>query len=399
MMHVDLGRPLSIHLNLFECLLEWQLLVRRLTGKTRFTLSESQALAEIATGSAVTAKQIATSCGLEKSTVSRLLAGLKKQGLISTKDASDRRSNCLNITKKGVGALAADSRHRSSVSKKLLDALPPQKRLQLVGFFRALGDGFQIPRLPQQKDENPLRSEQKRLSRAFGLLKDRFLKSDFTLLEVHLIMQVQKSPYFLTARQLEENLPYSLSRITRAFQALETRGVIERIPNPTDRRHLHLCLTNSGKSLAQKLLKLSSKEVAQACANISEAELKNGLSLLEKIIFAFNKPGIAVVVRSLPAGASRYAARAFIVEQLLAQGLHEKLSGEILSDSQHAFVLEFDSRIVAVLGAASNGKKFAITNLVWETEQVTSAGVEQLIATTTKELGYQDAKISVGRFC
>ena len=119
----------------------------------------------------------------------------------------------------------------------------------------------------------------------------------------------------------------------------------------------------------------------------------------EKIIFAFNKPGIAVVVRSLPAGASRYAARAFIVEQLLAQGLHEKLSGEILSDSQHAFVLEFNGRIVAALGVASNGKNFAITNLVWETEQVTTAGVEQLIATAAKELGYQEAEVAVDRFC
>ena len=386
MRHVFNARTSGAYPELFERLLEFQIAVRRLTGRTALTLSESQALGEIAAGKTVTAKEIAHACRLEKSTVSRLLAGLEERGLIDAATAADRRSVYLRLTRRGAALLSRDDKQRSAVSTRLLQALPAAKRPRFIAFFQALAHGFEIPRIPRRGGEHALRPEQRRLSRAFGLLKDSFLDSGLSSMEVHLMLQVKTSPFFLTARRLEQQLPYSLSRITRAFQGLEKRGLARRITAKDDRRHLHLSLTAQGEAALQELERRAALALTQACREMSGEQVQSGVHLLESMLARFRKEILAVTVRSLSAGAERHHARAFLVEQLVAEGRHKNLAGELLPDAEAAFSLEFNGTLAAVVGLRRDAMGVNVTNLASERELVAPAGIEHLLEAANKTL-------------
>jgi DNA-binding MarR family transcriptional regulator len=107
--------------------------------------SEVMALGELADAGALSQQQLGDRLGLEKSTVSRLTAGLEGRGwLVRERDPANRRYHRLHLTAPGRTAaehINADLRRRH---QRMLDALTPAEReglvLGLTGLLRVLGE-------------------------------------------------------------------------------------------------------------------------------------------------------------------------------------------------------------------------------------------------------------------
>jgi len=120
---------------------------------SKFTLTESRLLWELAHAEHRTATELARMLELDPGYLSRLLTGLKERGLIkSTRSAEDARQQHLALTAAGKRAFAPlDTRSRAEVSALLATLGEPQQR-QLLAAMRTiehlLGE-------PAQRDEPP----------------------------------------------------------------------------------------------------------------------------------------------------------------------------------------------------------------------------------------------------
>ena len=112
-------------------------------GGLRVTLSEVMALGELAEVEAMSQQDLAALLGLEKSTVSRLAAGLEARGwLARERDPANRRFYRLRLTDDGRAAADRIGKDLSSHHEKLLSELTPSElqglAIGLAGLARAL---------------------------------------------------------------------------------------------------------------------------------------------------------------------------------------------------------------------------------------------------------------------
>jgi len=80
-----------------------------------------------------------------------------------------------------------------------------------------------------------------------------------------------------------ERLQIPASRMVAFVDALEARGLLERRPNPDDRRARALYLTDDGRKLLAGAFTLASELERHLCAQLSEAERIQLLEALQRV--------------------------------------------------------------------------------------------------------------------
>ncbi|MDA8319588.1 MAG: MarR family transcriptional regulator [Actinomycetota bacterium] len=97
------------------------------------------------------------------------------------------------------------------------------------------------------------------------------------LLETHAAM---------TPGELADHEKVQPPSITRVISSLEERGLIHRMPHPSDRRQVLLTVTDQGRDVVRKVRQLREAWLAQRLAELSPAEravLREALPILEKL--------------------------------------------------------------------------------------------------------------------
>jgi DNA-binding MarR family transcriptional regulator len=97
------------------------------------------------------------------------------------------------------------------------------------------------------------------------------------LLETHAAM---------TPGELADHEKVQPPSITRVISSLEERGLIRRMPHPSDRRQVLLTVTDQGRDVVRKVRQLREAWLAQRLAELSPAEravLREALPILEKL--------------------------------------------------------------------------------------------------------------------
>lgn len=107
------------------------------------SFSEVCALGELDDAGTLSQQELATQLGLEKSTVSRLTAGLERRGWLSReRDPANRRFYRLRLTPEGRAATDRIGRKFRAMHVTLFDALTPTERaglsIGLAGLIRAV---------------------------------------------------------------------------------------------------------------------------------------------------------------------------------------------------------------------------------------------------------------------
>ncbi len=90
----------------------------------------------------------------------------------------------------------------------------------------------------------------------------------------------------MTPSELAEHEKVQPPSITRVIASLEERGLIQRLPHPTDRRQVVLNVTDQGRDVVRRLRKLREAWLAQRLRELTPAEravLREALPILEKL--------------------------------------------------------------------------------------------------------------------
>ena len=90
----------------------------------------------------------------------------------------------------------------------------------------------------------------------------------------------------MTPGELAEHEKVQPPSITRVIASLEERGLIERMPHPSDRRQVVLTVTAQGRDVVRKLRRLREAWLARRLRELDPAEralLQKALPILEKL--------------------------------------------------------------------------------------------------------------------
>lgn len=128
--------------------------------------------------------------------------------------------------------------------------------------------------------------EKKRLApfaARFGLQKGEF--------DVIATLRRSGEPYELTPTDLYEGLLMTSSAITSRLDRLEHTGLVERRPDPSDRRGIRVRLTPKGLQLVNEMVPLHVANEQEALANLDKTERRDLERLLGKVIQGISAGG------------------------------------------------------------------------------------------------------------
>jgi DNA-binding MarR family transcriptional regulator len=103
-------------------------------------------------------------------------------------------------------------------------------------------------------------------------------------LDVLATLRRQGPPYELTPTALYRELLLSSGAMTHRLDALADRGLVERRPDPDDRRGWLVRLTEAGRALADRLMEARLVKEKRMLATLTQGEQKKLAGLLSKWI-------------------------------------------------------------------------------------------------------------------
>jgi DNA-binding MarR family transcriptional regulator len=92
----------------------------------------------------------------------------------------------------------------------------------------------------------------------------------------------------LTQKQIAERSHKNKVSVVKLIDGLERRGLVNRLPDPGDRRSNRIFLTPKGKSVQEELIALAQQNRDQAANGIDPAELTICINVLKQIIKNMN---------------------------------------------------------------------------------------------------------------
>ena len=90
----------------------------------------------------------------------------------------------------------------------------------------------------------------------------------------------------MTPGELAEHEKVQPPAITRVIASLEERGLIQRMPHPSDRRQVVLTVTGQGRDVVRQVRQLREAWLARRLRDLTPAEravLKDAVPILEKL--------------------------------------------------------------------------------------------------------------------
>jgi DNA-binding MarR family transcriptional regulator/GNAT superfamily N-acetyltransferase len=155
-----------------------------------------------------------------------------------------------------------------------------------------------------QRQVDAVRTFNRYYTMRLGLLRGRYLNSDFSLTEARILYELSQGPG-ITAANLRRSLSMDAGYISRVLASIQKRGLVQTNPSRHDRRVLLLKLTPSGKRSAARVNRQSSREMELLLQTVPAPErlsLAESLSRAHQILssaeYARDQNSSAKVVRA-----------------------------------------------------------------------------------------------------
>jgi DNA-binding MarR family transcriptional regulator/GNAT superfamily N-acetyltransferase len=147
---------------------------------------------------------------------------------------------------------------------------------------------------------NRIRSFNRFYTRKLGLITNRFLKTDYSLVQARLLFELSSRP-LLHASDLSREFGLSPDYLSKLISKFESQGLISRTPSPKDTRKQMLKLTSRGQE-AYSALKESSnqwiEEMIQGLEPEQTESLVQAMDTIEQILDPDRKRPALVTLRS-----------------------------------------------------------------------------------------------------
>lgn len=133
-----------------------------------------------------------------------------------------------------------------------------------------------------QSDIDEIRSFNRFHTRLVGALNEGLLDSDFPLVQVRILYEIAHSND-IAAADLAQNLSLDRGYLSRMIKTLADRGLLNKTPDPKNRKRIVLSLSSEGKKVFSQLNAASTNEVRQLIAPMSERERSELVGSMQKI--------------------------------------------------------------------------------------------------------------------
>jgi len=109
-------------------------------------------------------------------------------------------------------------------------------------------------------------------------------QTGLTMREIHVLLFLANNPDYDTARDVTLYRGMSKSQVSQAVELLCTEGLLQRTPDESDRRMVHLSITREGRPLAQECQALQERCGARLLDGLTPEQVRQLQELLDTVL-------------------------------------------------------------------------------------------------------------------
>lgn len=129
-----------------------------------------------------------------------------------------------------------------------------------------------------------------------GLLDNRLLKSDYSLVEARILFELGRHPD-IVSKDLVNELRIDPAYLSRILKRFEKQDLIQKKTSPSDTRKQMLSLTPKGNAILLKLQEMSNSRIKNSLSHLTDGDSDRLLNAMETIeqLFTGKKPGFGMI--------------------------------------------------------------------------------------------------------
>ena len=202
-----------------------------------------------------------------------------------------------------------------------------------------------------------------------GVLHEKWRQSPFSLAESRVLYEVahRDAP---TASEIAGELGLDAGYLSRMLRGLATRGLVRRIPSPSDARQSLLAVTPKGRKVFAALDKASTQEVSDMLFTLSNEQqnrLVGAMQTIEEILNPAPEAIVPYILRPPQPGDMGWVVQAHGVLYAREYGWNEEFEA-LVAEIVAKFIRQFDARRERCWIAEREGRSVGCVFLVRESD-------------------------------
>lgn len=340
----------DLHLNIHRALatlLMKNRFIRRLTH-TGLSRGEVHILIEIQARGECTVRVIQPLLNIDQSSISRFVKNLTQKKLISSVPSEvDKRAKVLKLTATGRNVISQIDEVAGTVFEQFASRLPASEKKILAEFFERIADWYGQPRCPLRPGESEVRMQQRRMSRALGVLSQNIFGSQLSSSQWFVFREICYAAYPLNPKTLSEHQSIPPNSLSIILEKLENSGLITRASAVHDSRYIELLPTAQGKKQLSMTERHSADDIEKIVSSLPQQRQELLLAIVRRYIDqdATTSPVLLpqdFTLRKISAKKERDQARAFAITELVRRG-HAEFAPSVLVGERSLVYGLFDS--------------------------------------------------------
>lgn len=107
-------------------------------------------------------------------------------------------------------------------------------------------------------------------------------ETNISLIEAEILLFLQNNPTLNTATDIVEYRGFLKSAVSKSVESLIQKGYLKRVPEQSDRRKIHLVITEQTEQIIIKLVKIQRESIALLLKGISKEELEIYMKVIKQ---------------------------------------------------------------------------------------------------------------------
>lgn len=352
---------------IFRCLHQRNRFVDK-EPSTEVTLLEAHILTELAADPLQNQKSLQALFGVPQSTLSRTFARLEKRKLLKLEQtAEDKRQKRLVLTARGTKVVEETDAITDQSFVEWGKGLKKAEADAIGEFYGALADGFGHPPGNSRPGEPRHRLEQRRLTRAAGLLSDKVWGTSYSGIEWQVICEVATALAPYQSKHLGEKLSLLPATLAVITAKLEAAGLIRRSSVPSDKRVVIIEATERGLRAAEDIENQAAMQLKHALRSIGEKQVEERAAILRKFTGYRDSTLLPELphsrLRLIPPKEDKSALREFVIHSLVRHDQARFASPILLGNENIVVVAAREEEVQIVFDGRREGDTFYLTGL------------------------------------